>query len=87
MEKNSIDLNKYIKTAENVSKGVDPKFWLEIDGNMYLYKYYEEEKFSDSCRRGQMRTICEVFVSALCKKLGIDCVEASFGSFVNAKFL
>lgn len=80
MEKNSIDLNKYIKTAENVSKGVDPKFWLEIDGNRYLYKYYEEEKFSDSCRRGQMRTICEVFVSALCKKLGIDCVEASFGS-------
>ncbi|MGN1162679.1 MAG: hypothetical protein ACI4T2_02025 [Christensenellales bacterium] len=80
MEKNSIDLNKYIKIAENVSKGVDPKFWLEIDGNRYLYKYYEEEKFSDSCRRGQMRTICEVFVSALCKKLGIDCVEASFGS-------
>ena len=87
MEKNSIDLNKYIKTAENVSKGVDPKFWVEIEGDKYLYKYYDVEKYSDSCRRGQMRTICEVFVSALCKKLGIDCVKASFGSATIDKYL
>lgn len=75
-----VDINKYLKSAENVSIGVDPKFWVNIDGNKYLYKYYEEEKFSDSCRRGQMRTINEVLVGVLCKKLGIECVESSFGS-------
>lgn len=75
-----VDINKYLKSAENVSIGVDPKFWVDIDGNKYLYKYYEEEKFSDSCRRGQMRTICEVLVGILCRKLGIECVESSFGS-------
>ncbi len=75
-----VDINKYLKSAENVSIGVDPKFWVNIDGNKYLYKYYEEEKFSDTCRRGQMRSINEVLVGILCKKLGIECVESSFGS-------
>ena len=72
-----VDINKYLKSAENVSIGVDPKFWVNIDGNKYLYKYYEEEKFSDTCRRGQMRSINEVLVGILCKKLGIECVESS----------
>lgn len=82
-----VDINKYLKSAENVSIGVDPKFWVDIDGDKYLYKYYDVEKYSDSCRRGQMRTICEVFVSALCKKLGIDCVKASFGSATIDQYL
>ena len=78
-----MDISKFVKSAKNVkneAKGVDPKLWVDIDGGNYLYKYYEEEKFSETCRRGQMRTINEVLVGVLCKKLGIDCVESSFGS-------
>ena len=37
-----VDINKYLKSAENVSIGVDPKFWVDIDGNKYLYKYYKK---------------------------------------------
>lgn len=63
------NITNKLKTRREIFDGIEPKFWISIDGTEYLYKYNPD--FEDV-------TFGEVFISALCKSLGIKCVDASF---------
>ena len=63
------NITNKLKTRREICDGIEPKFWLFIDGSEYLYKYNPD--FEDA-------TFGEVFVSALCKRLGVKCVDAKF---------
>lgn len=67
--KTHIITNEQLGTRREMNVGVEKKFWISVDGTEYLYKYNPD--FKDA-------TFGEVFISALCKSLGIKCVDASF---------
>ena len=72
------NITNKLKTRREIFDGIEPKFWISIDGTEYLYKYNPD--FEDV-------TFGEVFISALCKSLGVKCVDASFayGTVVGEK--
>lgn len=63
------NITNKLKSRREIFDGIEPKFWIVIDGVDYLYKYNPD--FVDV-------TFGEVFVSALCKALGIKCVDSTF---------
>ena len=63
------NITNKLKSRREIFDGIEPKFWISIDETEYLYKYNPD--FEDV-------TFGEVFISALCKSLGIKCVDASF---------
>lgn len=63
------NITNNLNTRRNIFEGIEPKFWITIDGVEYLYKYNSDFPYV---------SFGEVFVSALCKQLGIKCVDASF---------
>lgn len=65
----SYNITNKLKSRREIFDGIEPKFWISIDETEYLYKYNPD--FEDI-------TFGEVFISALCKSLGIKCVDASF---------
>lgn len=63
------NITNKLKSRREMFDGIESKFWISIDETEYLYKYNPD--FEDI-------TFGEVFISALCKSLGIKCVDASF---------
>ena len=66
---NPYNITNKLKSRREIFDGIEPKFWIVIDGVDYLYKYNPD--FVDV-------TFGEVFVSALCQALGIKCVDSTF---------
>ena len=56
------NITNKLKSRREIFDGIEPKFWISIDETEYLYKYNPD--FEDV-------TFGEVFISALCKSLGI----------------
>ena len=77
MNKKMYDISSNINSRRAVSVGVEPKFWVDIDGVDYIYKFYYPKKVQNLVF-AEMRTFNEVLVSRLCKKLGIDCIDVEF---------
>lgn len=66
-----VDITEYYDKKIKAIDGVESKFWVEIDNSKYLFKFCYDKKFD-------LLAINEVFVSYLCKKLDISCVDAKF---------
>ena len=82
MEKNSLDISKYLGSRKDSSLGIESKFWVNINGQDFLFKYYSERQLQNRQPTSQMRNFNEVLISTICKKVGIDCVETSFANAV-----
>lgn len=77
MTKSSQDISKFLESRVNTHQGIEPKFWIKIGGEDFLYKFFDKDLRIDRPKK-EMRIFNEVLVSILCKKLGIDCVDVSF---------
>ena len=82
MDNKLLDISKNLSSRRDTCYGIESKFWVNINGTDYLYKYYNAERAKKLIVRDEMRTFNEVLVSRLCKKLGIDCVDVSFAKAV-----
>ena len=85
MEKSSLDISKYLSSRKNASLGIESKFWINIAGQDFLFKYFTERQSQNRQPTSQMRNFNEVLISTVCKKLGVDCIEASFAQAVLAE--
>lgn len=85
MEKSSLDISKYLSSRKNASLGIESKFWINIAGQDFLFKYFTERQSQNRQPTLQMRNFNEVLISEICKKVGINCVEASFAKAVLAE--
>ena len=85
MEKSSLDISKYLSSRKNASLGIESKFWINIAGQDFLFKYFTERQSQSRQPTLQMRNFNEVLISEICKKVGINCVEALFAKAVLAE--
>lgn len=76
MNEKRVDISPFLSSRQEINVGFDPKFWVEIDGEKYLYKYYYPEKYAT--KFNEFKTFNEVLVSRIGKKLGMDCVDVEF---------
>lgn len=71
MKTNMPDISRSIKTRRENCEGIEPKFWVRYGDEDFLFKHDTE---LNNVLFG------EVFVSALCRELGIKCVETIFAT-------